>query len=98
MDLSEASVPTARVLDPDGDIVRYLNRAGWVRRDADWACYHSELHRTEEQGYRARHPALRTIVVNCRKGLRYLSPSIAAKRNNLTVFLTVKALSLQKLR
>lgn len=48
--LNNASMPAVCVLDPDGDIVRYLERAGRARRDAEWACYHTELHRTNEEG------------------------------------------------
>jgi uridine phosphorylase len=43
--LREASVPAVCVLDPDGDMVRHLKQAG-ARRDAGWACYHTELYRT----------------------------------------------------
>lgn len=43
--LRKASVPPICVLDPDGDIVRYLRSTGRGRKDATWACYHSELHR-----------------------------------------------------
>jgi uridine phosphorylase len=46
--LSHEAVPDLCVLDPDGDIVRYLKRNGRGRRDEAWACYHSELYRTEE--------------------------------------------------
>ena len=46
--IPEARVPAVCVLDPDGDIVRYLKRSGRGRRDEAWACYHSELHRATE--------------------------------------------------
>jgi hypothetical protein len=39
-----ANVPGVCVLDPDGDIVRDLLRAGRARRDQSWACYHTELY------------------------------------------------------
>jgi uridine phosphorylase len=42
--IAPASVPAVCVLDPDGDIVRQLTRAGRARRDAGWACYHTDLH------------------------------------------------------
>lgn len=48
--LNSVSVPALCVLDPDGDIVRYLKRAGRGHRDPEWACYHTELHRTHEEG------------------------------------------------
>jgi uridine phosphorylase len=43
--IAPANVPAVCVLDPDGDIVRQLTRNGRARRDAGWACYHTDLHR-----------------------------------------------------
>lgn len=40
--LKECPVPKICVLDPDGDIVRYLKRNG-AQVNNCWACYHSEL-------------------------------------------------------
>lgn len=37
-------VPEACVLDPDGDILRYLRHNGRARRLPSWACYHTELY------------------------------------------------------
>ncbi len=37
-------VPDVCILDPDGDIVRYLKSAGRARRNTNWACYHTELY------------------------------------------------------
>jgi uridine phosphorylase len=48
--LREAAVPAVCVLDPDGDMVRQLNRSGRAKLDPDWACYHTELHRLTEGG------------------------------------------------
>src|SRR5687767_6740184 len=42
--LPEAPVPDICVLDPDGDIVRHLRRAGLSRPVEAWSCYHSEMH------------------------------------------------------
>jgi uridine phosphorylase len=47
--LREASVPAVCVLDPDGDMVRHLKEAGHARRDACWACYHTELYRANDR-------------------------------------------------
>lgn len=44
-DLAEAPIPSVCVLDPDGDIVRYLRASGHATLDPAWACYHSELYR-----------------------------------------------------
>src|SRR5207302_1927860 len=43
-----ASAPAVCVLDPDGDLVRQLVRAGRTRLDAGWPCYHTDLHRVRE--------------------------------------------------
>src|SRR5262245_50116436 len=43
-------VPAVCVLDPDGDIVRRLTAEGCARRDAGWACYHTDLHRFDAAG------------------------------------------------
>lgn len=49
--LAARSVPALCVLDPDGDMVRYLRATDQGRLDPDWACYHSELHRFEREGH-----------------------------------------------
>ena len=43
--LAETNVPSICILDPDGDIVRWLTNTGRAQLDADWACYHTELYR-----------------------------------------------------
>lgn len=40
--LQECKVPGICVLDPDGDIVRYLKK-GFAKLNGCWACYHSDL-------------------------------------------------------
>lgn len=50
--LSPAAVPEICVLDPDGDIVRALRRAGLAQASASWACYHTELFEFEHDGVR----------------------------------------------
>jgi hypothetical protein len=42
-DLPEIAVPRVAVLDPDGDIVRYLAAGGRGRRHPGWACYHTDM-------------------------------------------------------
>lgn len=37
------AVPEICLLDPDGDVVRYLKRKGSGRTHEGWACYHTEL-------------------------------------------------------
>ena len=41
--LSDGEVPKFVVLDPDGDILKYLQDKGLVERSADWGCYHTSL-------------------------------------------------------
>jgi uridine phosphorylase len=41
--LAEVPVPRVALLDPDGDIVRYLAATGRGRRHVGWACYHTEM-------------------------------------------------------
>jgi uridine phosphorylase len=43
-------VPQVCVLDPDGDIVRYLNRANRASYSATWACFHTDLVETPLAG------------------------------------------------
>ena len=42
--LSEANVPKICVLDPDGDIVRFLTATEQANADPNWACYHTTLY------------------------------------------------------
>lgn len=41
--LPTLAVPAVCVLDPDGDLVRYLKRTGRAKPHEGWACYHTEL-------------------------------------------------------
>jgi uridine phosphorylase len=41
--LPESAVPTACILDPDGDLARHLQESGRARVDPSWACYHTTL-------------------------------------------------------
>ena len=48
--LANVLVPPICILDPDGDLVRWLEAAARATRDPDWACYHTALHRFSEAG------------------------------------------------
>lgn len=50
--LREAPVPAICVLDPDGDIVRFLAATGQAEVDPDWACYHTILYTFLRNGRR----------------------------------------------
>jgi uridine phosphorylase len=43
-------IPEVCLLDPDGDVVRFLQRTGRGRRSQHWACYHTDLWQTEVAG------------------------------------------------
>ena len=45
--LEAGHVPVVCLLDPDGDVVRYLRQIGRGHRSESWACYHTELWETE---------------------------------------------------
>lgn len=44
--LDAESVPAVCLLDPDGDVVRWLQQIGRGRRSETWACYHTDLWET----------------------------------------------------
>jgi uridine phosphorylase len=48
--LPEGTVPEVCLLDPDGDVVRWLQRTGRGRCSGTWACYHTELFETVVEG------------------------------------------------
>jgi uridine phosphorylase len=48
--LGNTPVPAVCVLDPDGDIVRYLRSGARARRSASWACYHTDLYEFDHEG------------------------------------------------
>lgn len=43
-------VPEICILDPDGDIVRYLIAQGRARKHEGWVCYHTDLHVFDDAG------------------------------------------------
>jgi len=50
--IGNGKVPEICVLDPDGDLVRYLRRTGAGKLSAAWACYHTELYEFDAGGAR----------------------------------------------
>ena len=50
--LPYGSVPAVCVLDPDGDIVRYLGAQNRASRNPYWACYHTDLYDFVQNGVR----------------------------------------------
>jgi len=50
--VAKGKVPEICVLDPDGDLVRYLRQSGAAELSTAWACYHTELYEFEVGGSR----------------------------------------------
>ena len=48
--LDHADVPELCLLDPDGDMVRYLERVGEAEQINHWACYHTKIWRFQRDG------------------------------------------------
>lgn len=48
--IPNGNVPKICILDPDGDIVRYLKKHEKVSINKCWACYHTELYNFEYEG------------------------------------------------
>lgn len=61
--LKECNVPKICVLDPDGDIVRYVKNHS-AQLSSCWACYHSEL-------YNATYKDLQFGIIGCAVGASY---------------------------
>lgn len=49
---SPGVVPPVCVLDPDGDVTAHLVEGGRARKNANWACYHTQLYDVEVEGLR----------------------------------------------
>src|SRR5712692_9133769 len=62
--VGRAKIPPICVLDPDGDIVRWLVRARRAERDPQWACYHTDLHTFT-------HEDMRLGIVGCAVGASF---------------------------
>jgi purine-nucleoside phosphorylase len=61
--IAECNVPKICVLDPDGDIVRYLKKNSAELSNC-WACYHSDL-------YNAKYKDLQFGIIGCAVGASY---------------------------
>ncbi|HEY5911005.1 MAG TPA: nucleoside phosphorylase [Verrucomicrobiae bacterium] len=62
--VTKGKVPEICLLDPDGDLVRHLRRAGATKLSAAWACYHTELYEFDAGG-------VRLGVVGCAVGASF---------------------------
>ena len=61
--LNDCNVPKICVLDPDGDVVRYLRKNG-AKVNPCWACYHSEL-------FNGTYKDLQFGIIGCAVGASY---------------------------
>lgn len=43
--IGDGPIPEVCLLDPDGDVVRWLRAHGRAEPEPNWACYHSTMHR-----------------------------------------------------
>jgi uridine phosphorylase len=59
-----ADVPEICILDPDGDILRAIRRAGEAHRSPGWACYHTDL-------YEFDHGPERFGIIGCAVGAAF---------------------------
>jgi uridine phosphorylase len=64
MAVGRAKTPRICVLDPDGDIVRWLVGTRRAERDPRWACYHTDL-------YTFTHEDMRFGIVGCAVGASF---------------------------
>jgi uridine phosphorylase len=62
--IAPGSVPPVCLLDPDGDILRVLRRAGRATLSPGWACYHTELFEFE-------HEQTRFGIIGCAVGASF---------------------------
>lgn len=62
--LLPGTIPEICVLDPDGDIVRYLRATGRAEQSRDWACYHTDL-------FVFRHDGHEYGIIGCAVGASY---------------------------
>jgi MFS family permease len=49
--LSAGQVPSICVLDPDGDVLEYVQTTQQATQHATWACYHTQLYTFEHEGH-----------------------------------------------
>ena len=62
--LREANVPKICVLDPDGDIARFLTATEQANADPNWACYHTTL-------YTFSHAGVEFGIIGCAVGASF---------------------------
>jgi uridine phosphorylase len=77
-------VPDVCLLDPDGDVVRYLRRTDAAVLHPGWACYHTELWASEHDG-------VQFGVVGCAVGASFavlVAEELAASGCTLVVSVT----------
>ena len=96
------NVPRICVLDPDGDIVRYLKKNNEAKPNTCWACYHTKLYNFEYEGLEygiigcavgasfAVLLAEQLFVSGCQLLISITSAGQISNRNNLPRFLVIE--------
>ena len=81
---TDDAVPRVCLLDPDGDVVRYLRRTELASLHPGWSCYHTEL-------WTAEHAGVAFGVVGCAVGAPFavlVAEQLAASGCELVVSIT----------
>ncbi|MEV6137547.1 nucleoside phosphorylase [Nocardia sp. NPDC051990] len=89
--IADISVPPVCLLDPDGDIVRYLARTGRGQRHPGWACYHTEMWTTYLPGASTAGPGIEIGVVGMAVGAPFavlVAEQLTASGVRLTLSIT----------
>lgn len=100
--ISKGVIPSICILDPDGDIVRYLKKHEKVKANDFWACYHTELFNFTFEGVEygiignavgasfAVLLAEQLFVSGCQLLISITSAGVVAESTNLPRFLIIE--------
>ena len=76
LSVPEGAVAPVCVLDPDGDILRYLSKNGRTKANPHWACFHTTLYDFVIDG-------LAFSIIGCAVGASFAVLLPAPRRNAL---------------
>lgn len=91
--IPKCEVPEICVLDPDGDLVKWLKKEGKTSKDKCWACYHSELYTFDLSG-------TKIGVIPCAVGASYavlVAEQLFVSGCELLISITSAGIILEKL-
>lgn len=89
--LPDVAVPRVCLLDPDGDVVRYLAGPGNGHRHPGWACYHTDMWVTGVPSNDKSQPRMEIGVVGCAVGASFavlVSEQLHASGAELVISIT----------